>query len=229
MHRPADWPCPDQLIVAGARARVEDVLEDSPATVRDLKMFYDPRGNYAGPVFDDRTGSDPNEVGDADLLAVTAMDVQAGPRAIGKFRRTGNPRTDLLAALIITDDVPLWDASAAQMESAASLYRLVKEILSPTNMWVTTGKLCARKRPQLIPVRDRVIVAGLGLIARTFYEDWLVIGSVLETEEIRLELRRCAVEASAPDNMVGSVPETRLLDAVLWMRWSEARRTADSP
>lgn len=227
MRGPSDWPAADSAVVAGARRRVDAVLADSTATIEDLKTFYSPDRDYAGPVFDDRTGSDPNKIDARDLLAITAMSVQAGPRAIGKFLQPGELRTKMAAALRATDDVSLWEASPAQLEAADALYRCVKQRLSSANMWVTTGKLCARKRPQLIPVRDRVIVAGLGLPAQHFGQDWLVMGGLLEAHDIRVELQRCAAKAATAGSIIASVPELRLLDAVLWMRWSRrGKKTA---
>lgn len=71
------------------------------------------------------------------------------------------------------------------MEAAAALYAVVKAQFSDGNMWVSASKLCARKRPRLIPVRDSVIVAGLGLPDVDFGEDLLIMGAALESQEIR--------------------------------------------
>ena len=76
-----------------------------------------------------------------------------------------------------------------------------------------------------IPVRDSVIVAALGLPNVDFREDWLIIGAIMQCDEIRAPLRECA-EAADPGQvtMLAHVPELRLLDTVLWMRCSAAGR-----
>jgi hypothetical protein len=122
------------------------------------------------------------------------------------------------------------EASAAHLLAAAALYELVKRQFTDESMWVTASKLCARKRPQLIPVRDSVIGAGLGLPNRDYRQDWLIIGSVMEDADVPACLRRCG-EAADPSGgtILAGVPELRLLDAVLWMRRPETAGAATPP
>ena len=68
-----------------------------------------------------------------------------------------------------------------QLLAMAELHHALKRALSPPevtkpNPWVTDSKLCARKRPDLFPVRDSVVCAYLGLIdPKGNYEvDWQV-------------------------------------------------------
>jgi hypothetical protein len=225
MQVPAQWPAPTDQRVSVARRRVAEVLSDTALTSGQLAEYYDPSGDFAGHVFDQRADSDPNDVSASDLLAITTMQVQAAPRAVTNFLTDGQPRQDVINALRATDDVPLWTASSEQLSHAAAFYTTVKKTLGGTNMWVTASKLCARKRPALIPVRDSVIAEGLGLPGKDFREDWLIIGKVLEDTHLREQLQDAAEAADpAGSTVLSSVPELRLLDAVLWRRWSQATR-----
>lgn len=90
MQHPSNWPTPHEDVVAGARERILTVLADTTRSAQDLSRFYDPQGNYAGPIFDDRTGSDANDITAHDLLAITSMQVQAGPGLSGGFSTQGS-------------------------------------------------------------------------------------------------------------------------------------------
>lgn len=229
MQAPAHWPAVDTRLITAARERVRIVLADQARTARELAMYYDPDGDYAGPIFDDRAHVATDEFTPADLLAITAMQVQASPRALGRFLKRDAHRRQLRDALVAAPDAPLWEAPAVLLDAAADLYALVKRQFSDGNMWVTASKLCARKRPQLIPVRDSVLVADLGLPNRDYRSDWLIMGAVMDDPDIRTGLRQCA-EAADPDGrtILTGVPDLRLLDAALWMRWSRGGRARDA-
>ncbi len=117
-----------------------------------------------------------------------------------------------------------------ELAAAAALHPLIKTTLGGRNMWVTASKLCARKRPRLIPVRDPVIVTGLGLPNTDFRVDLQIIGAVMGDDDIRACLRYAAdvVDRADPDRTtrVASIPLLRLLDTALWMRWSVRGRRA---
>jgi hypothetical protein len=101
---PDTWPQPDTGHVDEARRNVAAVLADRDLTSTQLREFYDPTRNFAGPVFDDRSRSDLNDLSALDLLAVTTMHVRAGPRALSAFLNDGEARTELLGALRASDD-----------------------------------------------------------------------------------------------------------------------------
>ena len=70
-------------------------------------------------------------------------------------------------------------ADADQLLAMADMYQALKSALSPPdvknpNPWVTASKLCARKRPDLFPVRDNVVCTYLGLIdpKGNYQVDW---------------------------------------------------------
>ena len=104
--------------------------------------------------------------------------------------------------------------------------RRLKQVLSPAdvknpNPWVTASKLCARKRPDLFPVRDNVVCKYLGLIEpKGNYEvDWQVFRHVIQDNAIRRRLDEIVDEAAARPGVDVGHPNRRLrhLDVVLWM------------
>jgi Family of unknown function (DUF6308) len=88
------------------------------------------------------------------------------------------------------------------------------------NPWVTASKLCARKRPDLFPVRDNVVCGYLGILRAGGYQvDWQVFRHLIQSREVVSRLDELVSEAQAdPDVNVGSVNNRlRHLDVVLWM------------
>ena len=87
---------------------------------------------------------------------------------------------------LLTEDVLPLDADLAMagedtLLAMSRLHEATKQALSPShvknpNRWVTASKLCARKRPDLFPVRDSVVCGLLELSGtRHNYEvDWQV-------------------------------------------------------
>jgi Family of unknown function (DUF6308) len=71
------------------------------------------------------------------------------------------------------------------------LYLQVKPALSRSevhdkNAWVTASKLCARKRPDLFPVRDRIVCEYLGLLKNGNYQvDWQVFRYLISQRDVR--------------------------------------------
>jgi hypothetical protein len=79
-----------------------------------------------------------------------------------------------LAALLtdIPNNVDLWDAPEDLIVDggkADQLWQVLKNISGVG--WVTAGKLCARKRPRLIPVYDRIVKAALSPGRKNFWID----------------------------------------------------------
>ena len=68
-------------------------------------------------------------------------------------------------------DIPDCDLANAGIRALTAMqqhYEAVKQALSADtvknpNAWVTASKLCARKRPDLFPVRDKEVCDYLGL------------------------------------------------------------------
>ena len=162
-----------------------------------------------------------------------------GPRG-GRAAR-GDVRTTILR-LLSEENLPL-DADLAmaddgQLVAMADLHEALKRVLSPAdvrnpNPWVTASKLCARKRPDLFPVRDNVVVKYLGLDRPkgNYQVDWQVFRHVIQDNAIRRRLDAIVDEASRSPGVDVGHPNWRLrhLDVVLWMHARpQDARTSDA-
>jgi uncharacterized protein DUF6308 len=223
------WPRPDQAELQLARSAAFSCLEDEDAASLALAQFYDPQRGYAARTFLELQPVDPWDITASDLLAVTTLNVTAAPLAIRRLLGCGSlddgPRRKVLAALAaVGDQAELADADAQMLQAAALLYTTVKTAIG-TNPWVITSKLCARKRPALIPVRDKVVVAELGLTNRDFRTDWLVYRHLLGQHDLVEGLLRVTHKATAEYKAdLSGLPILRLLDTILWKMRPKTRR-----
>ncbi len=79
---------------------------------------------------------------------------------------------------------------------------------------MNAGNLMARKRPRLIPVIDKHVVAALAALKGKY---WMTMRDALGMNQLWQHVER-TLRASAPI----SVSTLRLLDVAIWMRLSEA-------
>nr|WP_200490801.1 MULTISPECIES: DUF6308 family protein [unclassified Blastococcus] len=90
------------------------------------------------------------------------------------------------------------------------------------NPWVTSAKLCARKRPRLFPVRDRVVCEGLGLYGTpirrygTRRVDWQVIAFLMRDEAIGRRLVKLTEQVRTSHGVRCDDVPLRVLDVALW-------------
>jgi hypothetical protein len=107
----------------------------------------------------------------------------------------------------------------------AELYDAVKRALSADtvknpNAWVTASKLCARKRPDLFPVRDKGVCDHLGLTQfRNYQVDWQVFRSLIGDTDIiaAIDMMGTAIAADAAGRRLQvDHSRLRLLDAAVW-------------
>lgn len=105
------------------------------------------------------------------------------------------------------------------------LYEAVKQALSADtvknpNAWVTASKLCARKRPDLFPVRDKEVCDYLGLTQLQNYQvDWQVFRYLMGDRDIvaAIDMMGKAVTAVADGRRLqADHSRLRLLDAAIW-------------
>lgn len=211
-----DWNAIDPERLATAKSAVHAMLAH-PRAALNLAAFYDPQGGYAAATFQTLAPNDPQDLTPSDLLAVTLMDVSVRPAALRRLLEPGTDRDAVLRALrAVPPDFDLAHADAPALDAAAAFYQSLKDVLRG-NKWVTASKIAARKRPSLIPVRDSVVVAELGLRNRDFREDWTVIRHLLQDGDVVGPLRALARTASTDEIGLADVSDLRLLDTLVWM------------
>ncbi|MBV1856544.1 hypothetical protein KUA19_41180 [Catellatospora sp. NEAU-YM18] len=196
----------------GAVEAARRLSADTATAAHKLRTYYDVAGDYAGRAFLDLAPNERTEFSPADLLAVTLLNVVATPRGV---RDILGSRAELSALLAAVPGEDLAGAGVATLRAASTLYLRVKALLGE-NPWVVASKLCARKRPELIPVRDGEIVKVLGLTNRSHRTDWIVLRCLVRDEQIRSNLDLAAGRAEVSD-----IPLLRLLDTLLWMSRSD--------
>lgn len=225
---PEGWEPAGEERLDRAIETAAEVLDD-PKVVDDLARYYDRDENYAGSTFLDLGPQDPYAVTSGDLLALTLLSVQAEPQSVRRLLEltpTYREVRRLLTEEALPLDADLAVADAATLVAMAELHNACKRALSLTtvanpNPWVTASKLCARKRPDLFPVRDSVVSELLGLSGRkqNYEVDWQVYRRIVQDDEICSRLDSVVDEASAREGVNIGHPNRRLrhLDVALWM------------
>lgn len=218
----------DAALTSAALSTVERALE-LPESESHLASYYKSDSNYAGSTFLCLEPNDPMRVIAADLLAVTTLSVSIHPRAIRSFEENAG-----LLASQLADLDPAWRIEEIDPGRAAvpmsRLYETVKKCLTRagakrTNAWVTASKICARKRPDLFPVRDNIVLELLGL-PKNYPVDWPVFQAVMASSDLMAQLDARVLAASSVEGVVIGDPGNRLrhLDVVLWMHAVTSRR-----
>src|SRR4051794_34459589 len=110
-----------------------------------------------------------NTFTDGDINAVAMLSVEVPPRAVIEvlLRRAGT-----LSSLLelIPVDVDLHDATPEMIGPESNAWKLWEELAAVPNIGPTTvSKLCARKRPRLLPVHDKYVEQFVGP-TRTYWE-----------------------------------------------------------
>jgi len=206
MPRAVPDPPPGQCDRVGAM--IDELLDDprSPALVAE---YYDPAKNFVGMTFLDLAPNDPFAFGPSDLYAVTLL---LPKRYLGvSIARRLLPGGDLAvhaSALLarIPVGVPIWDATERDLEWAYELWLLLCSIDRVGS--TAAGKLLARKRPECIPIIDRVLRTRLACEQDTY---WKTFRCILQDPA-----RRAKISALAPH-----IPELRVLDTLMWMHWRQ--------
>lgn len=184
---PTGWPVPSDAVVELARDRTVAALRldgESPADAR-LRAYYDLDGDYAGASFAELRPRDPVDLTGTDLHAVELLGVRIEARATRRLLDDGPDRREVLDALHALPEGELLVASPAALEAMEWLYLAVKTKLPGPNAWVVASVLCARKRPDLFPVRDPQVRAYLGLPGEDDYKsDWPVYRFLIGEPEV---------------------------------------------
>jgi len=141
------------------------------------------------------------EVTISDLLAVSTLNINLEPKQLRRFLTEEPKQTAVnkaLAALPL--NVALTELSTGQQDTAQllvqarTLYDELRRTPSPSsNRWVFAAKMCARKRPELMPVRDTVVCKFLADSAKlrsgeamgNFVVDFQVFAFLFSNEVLR--------------------------------------------
>jgi Family of unknown function (DUF6308) len=206
-----------------ALAKTWDALDPELAIPR-LRRYYDQTGDYAGATFVEAQPVIPDEFTAADLFALTLLSVDAPkPRVTRNFLDPGSRQDELLQLLRsahLAGNQDLAHADDDTLLAMRQLYKTVKSTLG-TNPWVTASKLCARKRPALFPVRDKLIRDYLDLTRYDNYEiDWQLFRAIMRNHEVETALHSLADIARGDSVHLDNYP-LRWLDAALWMHARE--------
>lgn len=190
--------------------RIDEILDVKPLGRLVSSYFTEERSSsFAGKDFDTLGDNPPYRVVIDDLLALNLLDVRLGPKAI---RPLLNGHADELL-LRVPLHVELWKATEDQRQSAQDLYKLFDSL--PGIGRTKASKLLARKRPQLVPIRDAVVERVLDLPEGGW---WCQLGTVLKNQ------RRLARVSKLDPGVPGYQPSAlRLLDVAIWMVGSGAR------
>lgn len=224
---PEGWaPVPDGALARAKAQTLAALAPDGPRPVGPrLAAYYALDGDYAGASFAQLFPNDPFDLTATDLHAVSLLSVRVGPGATRRFMSLGPVRSALLAALREVPTVELEVAGADDLAAMARFYDEVKVHLGePTtassDRWVTASKICARKRPQLFPVRDSVVRDLLDLTRYGDYQiDWQVFRALVQDPEVTHAIEsalHAADQARANRDLVIDLEQLRVLDAALW-------------
>lgn len=224
---PDGWqlPPPD-LVVYTKRKAIKALRTDGQHAAQDrLVRFYNTEGNYAGASFTQLGPIAPLDITPSDLLATMLLSVRIGPGAARRMLDDGIARDTLLRKLRDIPDCDLANAVSPALRAMEGLYGAVKRALSPEtvknpNAWVTASKLCARKRPDLFPTRDKEVCDYLGLTQFKNYQvDWQIFRSLIGDPDIIAAIdvmTKATAAAAAERRLQVEQSRLRLLDAALW-------------
>jgi hypothetical protein len=223
---PSDWPNPDPRLVAKAHAAALAALEDTELAAQRLGRYYAPFGDYAGATFLTAAPNDTAEITAGDLFAVTLLNVRIRASAARRLLDDEQHRSALHRCLqAVPAEAELANAEWDTLRLACGLYEQVKRVLAKPEAarpdpWVTASKLCARKRPNLLPVRDTKVRALLGMGPSHGYRlQWLVYRELLRDVELMGLLGQATSGATTPGGALVTIidPPLRIFDVALWM------------
>lgn len=156
---------------------------------------------------------------------MSLLNVKVGPGAARRLLDNERWRTAICRCLkAVPSTAGLVGAATCTLGPAGELYETIKQALKdPTaassDPWVTASKLCARKRPFLLPVRDGKVRELLGIKKPYSYRlDWQLYRELIRDSEVVGLLSAATSEATAPIGAPVGIadPLLRVLDVALW-------------
>lgn len=189
--------------------------DDSSTAVRYLRTYYglDDGRRYTGSYFDDWPGNAEDRFTADDLVAVSFLSVFVPPIAARELlAERADHFTQLLSAIGPDHDLVEVSDSIDSSWPVRELYSALRSLhgVGPT----IASKLCARKRPRLVPVYDSIVAR----VTDASQRQW---------EPLRLELRRNdlhdrLVALRAEAGVGEHVSPLRVYDVVTWMEGKDA-------
>ena len=219
-----DWARPTAGTLARAKEQALSALVPGRSEWR-LRRYYDVTSDYAGASFVSMGTNDRKGIGADDLFATTLLSIPIPAGAARLLTQDGETREAVNAALGNLPSTPLEHVDDQGLRDMEVFYGHVKRALAKagvenSNPWVTASKLCARKRPDLFPVRDNVVCQLLGLLPKGNYQvDWLVFRHLISDADVRQaidEARSAATRDGRAGDVVLDKEPLRILDVALW-------------
>jgi len=190
---PQDWAVVPEAFLGPAKMQALTSLSavrGVPAVDR-LTAYYDPGSECAGTSFADLLPAHPNDITAADLHAAGLLLARPlGSRATRRLLNDGPDRSEVLDGLRALPDTELLVAGPDDLSLMETFHLAVQtKVSSPRatgpQAWEIASKLCARKRPELFPVRDPKVLGHLGLTPSSGHRiDWQVFRYLIGDAEI---------------------------------------------
>jgi len=235
-----EYSMPDSM-AAASETLLETAGENALLALRGgggvdrMRTYYNRGLEYAGTSFADIAPNDPSTIDVSDLFAVsrlsmTITNVQSR-RLLDDDEGVATTARNLLADIPVSARLER-DLSEGLLVDMWKLHDHFRTVVKGTsNRWVFAAKLCARKRPDLFPVRDSVVCTYLSggpmgdgpeQMGR-FAADIQIFAHLMARPDIRAELTRLRREAAEDGTRVDR-SDLKLLDAVVWMRGMQLKR-----
>jgi hypothetical protein len=167
MALPDDWPPVEASMLDTALTMTQRACTGDQGSVEHaadrLLRYYDPNGKYAGSTFLGVPSGNHYAVTASDLWAVTTLEMKIPPDAGRRLLDPGPLRSIIEAELrALPPDAALSATTPTLLDHMSDLYNAIRTMVPPlgkrpTNQWVLSAKICARKRPLLFPVRDSMV------------------------------------------------------------------------
>jgi hypothetical protein len=169
------------------------------------------RPKFTGSQFNTWAGGgllEPNRITVDDVLAVQFLSMRPYSQTLWDLAEGKRQAIEHALARVPTD-ATLWsdgDGVDAALGAADDAYAAIETVRGAG--WVTAAKLLARKRPDLVPVKDRVIRKAVGSGAF-----WRPLRQWLRTDD---NLDRLVEVREAAGATPEQVPVLRVFDIVIW-------------
>ena len=224
---PKGWAWAPEALLAHAREQAWRVLEDEDVAEQRIAEYYRRESNYAGSTFSDLHPNDPFSIGGSDLLAVHMLSVDIPQIAVRRLTEP-SPTSAHLERLLRKETLGvernLQTAGVETLEVMSEFYEGVRTALAPvgaktSSAKVTASKICARKRPDLFPIRDKRVLTLLGTWdVRDYGIDWQVFRYLVEDDALMAKLREVVDRAAKVEGVSIGDPNGMLrhLDVALW-------------